>query len=441
MSLSLFWFRRDLRLHDNHGLYEALKGRDDVLPLFIFDTNILEELHREDPRVGFIHQEVSNIKQHLKSIGKEMVVRHGIPSDVWTDLLQQFDVSAVYTNHDYEPYARWRDHNIKQLLDDNDVTFHSYKDHVIYENDEIQKAAGGIYTVFSPYKRKWLTLFEEEYLSKGPSARSRYPSEELLQRICKDQNDPPLSLHSIGFVKHPTIEIPSRDVARKVVKLYHERRDYPGLEDSTSRLGIHFRFGTISIRQKAVAAASLSEVYLSELIWRDFYAQILANFPHVVERAFRPKYDRIPWRDNAEEFDKWCRGVTGYPIVDAGMRELNTTGYMHNRVRMITASFLTKHLLMDWRKGEAYFAERLLDYDLASNNGGWQWASGSGTDAAPYFRIFNPTSQMEKFDKERAYIKRWIPEYDTPDYPDPMVDHRFARARCLETYKKTLSTA
>lgn len=440
MGKSVFWFRRDLRLHDNHGLYEALTSDYDVLPLFIFDTNILDELPKDDARVTFIHDTLSQIKKELKQLGSDLIVKYGDPITIWKQLIESDDIDQVYTNHDYEPYAKERDDALRQLLEVKNIGFHTYKDHVLFENDEVLTGAGGIYTVFTPYKRKWLVQFEEFYIRNTVKGQSFYPSEDELANLflCAPSEMP--SLMAMGFTRSK-IEMPSIDVAHKVIKNYADRRNFPGLEDSTSRLGIHFRFGTISIREKALKAVGLSDVYLSELVWRDFYAQILSNYPHVVGQAFRSKYDKIPWRTSEEEFQLWCDGMTGYPIVDAGMRELNTSGYMHNRVRMITASFLTKHLLMDWRKGEAYFALKLLDFDLASNNGGWQWASGSGTDAAPYFRVFNPTAQMEKFDKERTYIKKWVPEYGTDSYPKPMVDHKFARERCLQTYKAALNNA
>ncbi len=438
MGKSVFWFRRDLRLHDNHGLYEALSSEDQVIPLFIFDTNILDELPKDDARVTFLHDTLSQIKAKLQQLGSDLQVRYGDPITIWKELITSDEIESVYTNHDYEPYAKERDTALRQLLEKEGIGFHTYKDHVLFENQEVLTGAGGVYTVFTPYKRKWLVQFEEFYIRNSVTGQSFYPSEDELANLVRCESTEMPSLKVMGFARSK-IKIPGTDVAQKVIKNYGERRNFPGLEDSTSRLGIHFRFGTISIREKALKAVNLSDVYLSELVWRDFYAQILSNYPHVIGQAFRAKYDKIPWRESDEEFQLWCDGQTGYPIVDAGMRELNATGYMHNRVRMITASFLTKHLLMDWRKGEAYFALKLLDFDLASNNGGWQWASGSGTDAAPYFRVFNPTAQMEKFDKQRTYIKKWIPEYGTESYPNPMVDHKFARERCLQTYKAALN--
>lgn len=439
MGKSVFWFRRDLRLNDNHGLFKALSESKEVIPIFIFDKNILDELPDHDPRVTFIYDQVMLLKNALVDHGSDLLIKYGFPEQVWQNLIAKRKFTKVYTNHDYEPYAIQRDKEIQSLLNTKGISLHTYKDHVIFEKKEILSNTGGVYTVFTPYKRKWLEHFKGLHDQNRALTSSVYPSENHLDAAAQLTRSRVPSLSSMGFVKSE-MDFPSKEVKRSIIKNYGERRDYPGYEDSTSKLGIHFRFGTISIRNKVVRAQKLSDTFLSELIWRDFYAQILYNFPHVVSQAFRAKYDRIPWRENEEDFDRWCTGQTGYPIVDAGMRELNATGYMHNRVRMITASFLTKHLLLDWRKGEAYFAAKLLDYDLASNNGGWQWASGSGTDAAPYFRIFNPTSQMQKFDKEKVYIKKWIPEYGTASYSLPMVDHKFARERCLSTYKAALNS-
>lgn len=445
--LSIFWFRRDLRLQDNAGLYHALKGPHPVLPLFIFDRNILDKLEdRSDARVHFIHSVISSLKEELRELGSDLLVRYGHPAKIWSELQASFPIQAVYTNHDFEAYAIERDQTIKGILAEDNIAFHTFKDHVIFEKKEVTKNDGGVYTVFTPYSKSWkaklsaqVAIGKATYDSMEDSFYFQsYPNEQYLENLYQDElGESVPSLSDMDFTTS-AIEFPPDEVSRKVIREYSEKRDFPSKE-GTSRLGLHFRFGTISIREKARKAVGLSEVYLNELIWRDFYAMILANYPHVENKSFRAKYDNIPWRNNEEEFEKWCAGKTGYPIVDAGMRELNTTGYMHNRVRMITASFLTKHLLIDWRWGEAYFAAKLLDYDLASNNGGWQWAAGSGTDAAPYFRIFNPTSQMEKFDKDKTYIKHWVPEFGTEDYPAPMVDHKEARERCLRVYKEALN--
>lgn len=424
------WMRRDMRLHDNHALYQALTSGFTVQPIFIFDKNILSELPSNDARVTFIHDELTRLKKECAKWGSDVKVYYGNPLDVYRDLLHSDRVHALYYNHDYEPYARDRDYDVNALCHERGIEVHSFKDHVIFEKDEIVKGDGGPYTVFTPYKKRWLARRDDVGIP-------HYPSEKHLSHLRTVEAEDIISLSEMGF-ERSDISMPDRSVAQSVIKQYAERRNFPALENGTSRLGIHFRFGTISIREKAKKAAQLNDTYLSELIWRDFYSQILHHFPHVVSDAFRAKYDKVEWRDAPDDFKKWCAGKTGYPIVDAGIRELNATGYMHNRVRMITASFLTKHLLINWRWGEAYFAEKLLDFDLASNNGGWQWASGSGTDAAPYFRIFNPTTQLTKFDKELKYVKKWVPEYGTSAYPAPMVDHKEARERCLATYKAAL---
>lgn len=438
MKNNMFWFRRDLRLNDNAGLYHALKGDYPIIPIFIFDTNILEKLPTKDARVEFIHDTLSEIDSQLQNHRSRLQIFYGEPEEVWKDIIDSYDVGSVYTNHDFEPYAKDRDDAIKSILESNDIAFHTYKDHVIFEKSEITKADGSPYSVFTPYKKKWLAKIEEGRDESGLSYYFKeYPTEDYFDNFSKELKERWVTLEQMGF--EPTdIKIPSTEVAQGVIKKYGEQRNFPGI-DGTSRLGIHFRFGTVSIREKARKAQHLSDVYLSELIWRDFYATILYHNPQVVTEAYRPKYDKIQWLNDENNFEAWKNGMTGYPLVDAGMRELNQTGHMHNRVRMLVASFLTKHLLIDWRWGEAYFAEKLLDFDLASNNGGWQWASGSGTDAAPYFRIFSPMAQLDKFDKQRTYVKKYIPELGTDDYPDPIVDHKMARERCLATYKEALN--
>ena len=444
--VGLFWVRRDLRLEDNAGLYHALKGVLPVLPVFIFDSNILDDLpERKDARVEFIHHAVAGLKNKLEEQGSTLLVHHGKPEQIWPQLLRDYPVGAVYTNRDYEPYALERDTAVQTFLTAANIPFYTFKDHVIFEKDEILKDDGTPYTVFTPYSRKWLAKLQTRRFvpADGSGAAqpvsfylASYPTAKYSGNFFKTPPVEMPTLAEIGF--HPAgIPFPPVEVARGLIRNYNQTRDFPAI-DGTSRLGVHFRFGTISIREKARHAQLLNDTYLNELIWRDFYSQILAHFTRVVTQPFKSQYANIPWRDAPEEFQRWCNGQTGYPIVDAGMRELNATGYMHNRVRMITASFLTKHLLLNWQLGEAYFAQKLLDFDLASNNGGWQWAAGCGTDAAPYFRIFNPAEQTRKFDPERRYIRRWVPEVDSPAYPQPIVDHVFARQRCLETYKKAL---
>jgi deoxyribodipyrimidine photo-lyase len=446
-TISIFWFRRDLRLHDNAGLYHALKGPHPVLPLFVFDREILDDLPvKKDARVEFIHRALGALKKQSAEAGSDICVRYGRPSEIWRDLLREYKVAAVYANRDYEPYALQRDRAVEDLLSAQNIPFFTYKDQVVFEKDEVTKDDGKPYTVFTPYSKKWLntlqkrlwtTQHENGERETGSYFLASYPTERYFDNFLKTSPLPMPELADMGF-EPAGIELPSPSVARALIKNYDKTRDFPA-QAGTSRLGIHFRFGTISVREKARHAQALNATYLNELVWRDFYSQILAHFPQVAQNAFKPAYDRVPWREAPEDFEKWREGRTGYPLVDAGMRELNTTGFMHNRVRMIAASFLTKHLLLDWRLGEAYFAQKLLDFDLASNNGGWQWAAGCGTDAAPYFRIFNPAEQAKKFDPEARYIRKWVPEYGTPLYPRPMVEHTFARQRCLETYKKVLT--
>lgn len=434
-SLSLFWMRRDLRFEDNAALHHAIQSGHPVQPIFIFDTNILEKLEdRDDARVTFIYKTVVDLKEELQKAGGDLWVFHGKPQEVFSDVLEKENVHAVYTNKDYEPYAIHRDKNVTDLCSAMGVGFFAYKDHVIFDTDEVVKDDGKPYTVFTPYKKKWLSRFAE----KAPQP---YDTNVSILTPCLHRtttSSPIPTLGSMGF-SLSKITIPPREVSRRIIADYTHTRDYPAL-DATSKLGIHFRFGTISIRAKAKAAAILNETYLNELIWRDFYSMILWHFPHVALGSFRQEYDQIEWVNDTSMFEAWCKGITGFPLVDAGMRQLLQTGYMHNRVRMVVASFLTKHLLIDWRWGEAWFARYLLDFDLASNNGGWQWAAGSGTDAAPYFRVFNPSAQQEKFDKNSDYIRRWIPEFGTPDYPNPIVDHKMARERCLKTYAAALSS-
>lgn len=441
MNYNIFWFRRDLRLEDNAGLYHALKSGLKVRPLFIFDQNILGKLdNRKDARVTFIHQTIQALKIELQKLGSDLDVKYGDPEDIWKTLVKDQNLKEVFTNRDYEEYALNRDDSVKEILSKSKIGFNTFKDHVIFEKGEILKDDGDPYVVFTPYKRKWLAKLDSKNDWDNPNESfylKSYPSAEILSNLLQFESSSNISLSDIGF-EESDIPVPDMLVARSVIKNYSENRNFPAI-NGTSKLGIHFRFGTISIRDKARKARKLNATYLSELIWRDFYSMILQHFPHVEDQSFRKKYDVIEWRNNEEEFELWCKGMTGYPIVDAGMRELNTTGFMHNRVRMIVASFLTKHLLIDWRWGERYFAEKLLDYDLASNSGGWQWAAGCGTDAAPYFRIFNPYAQADKFDKQRVYIKKWVPEAGGPNYVEPIVDHKMARQRCLETYKRALS--
>ncbi|MBL0235351.1 MAG: deoxyribodipyrimidine photo-lyase [Saprospiraceae bacterium] len=439
MEYVVFWFRRDLRLEDNAGLYHALQSGFPVIPIFIFDSNILNFLEsKDDPRVSFIYETILELKLQLRSFGSDLLVFYDTPKHAWEKLFSDYRIRSIFSNRDYEPYAIQRDLEIRQLAQVKQIDFFQYKDQVIFEQQEVCKDDQTSYTVFTPYKKKWLQkLMEHDHTIDTSFYFKSYPVEKKLDSLWKTSPIECFELKDLGFVPS-SIPIPSKKIVRQRIRDYTQNRDFPFLL-GTSRLGIHFRFGTISIREKARLASVLNATFLSELIWRDFYSMILQSFPRVVHESFKPAYDRIQWRNVTSEFTAWCEGKTGFPIVDAGMRELNATGFMHNRVRMVVASFLVKDLLVDWRWGEAYFASKLLDFDLASNNGGWQWAAGCGTDAAPYFRIFSPDAQQKKFDPQFKYIKKWISEFGTPEYPLPIVDHKIARARCLEVFKKALN--
>ncbi len=421
-KVSLFWFRRDLRLKDNHGLLKALEGDHPVLPVFIFDTEIIQELPSDDPRINFIYDSLKEISDFLKSHSSSLCIKRGVPTDIWKELIDEFDVQSVYTNEDYEPYAIDRDKNIETLLTTAKIPFHSFKDQVLFAKHDVLKNDGTPYTVYTPYKNKWLEHLSIEGIPT-------YQSEENFNYAKIDLAFPELS--DLGF-KRSAILVKSFKVDD--LADYAEVRNFPA-KDKTSYLSPHLRFGTVSVRD-ILRQVQNNAVFTSELVWREFFMQILFHFPYVVHGNFRKKYDGIRWINDQQQFEKWKQGQTGYPIVDAGMRELNATGYMHNRVRMVVASFLCKHLLIDWRWGEAYFAEKLLDFELSSNNGNWQWAAGTGCDAAPYFRVFNPTEQVKKFDSQLAYIRKWVPELDSFDYPTPIVEHKSARLRAIEEYKK-----
>jgi deoxyribodipyrimidine photo-lyase len=468
--VSIFWFRRDLRLEDNAGLWNALKSGFRVVPVFIFDSLILDKLEdKTDRRVSFIHGALEALQLKIVAAGSSLLVVHGTPESVLRYLASEYNVKALFANHDYEPYATDRDRRIAEIMKAEGIAFNTFKDQVIFEKDEVLKSDGTPYTVFTPYSRVWKKNLQEEHTRP-------YPSEEFAGNFLKSK---PLSLPSLadigflpaerltgapwleagqagapgidtGLFKAPEIDaglvgapgidtglFKAPEIDAGLISNYNKTRDIPSL-CGTTRLGVHLRFGTVSIRELVRTALSLNETWLNELIWREFFMSILWHFPHVTDNSFKKKYDKILWRNNEEEFERWCTGMTGYPIVDAGMRELNATGFMHNRVRMITASFLTKHLLIDWRWGEAYFAARLLDYELSSNNGNWQWSAGTGCDAAPYFRVFNPAEQTRKFDPDLGYIRNWVPEAGTPAYPRMIVEHAFARERALRTYSEGL---
>ena len=426
-EIALFWFRRDLRLEDNVGLFHALDSKYPVIPLFIFDEDILDSLPKNDARVGFIHDSLSKINQKLAEIGSSLLVKKGKTQEVWQALLQEFDVKEVFFNKDYEPYAITRDLTICEVLEANKTKSFSFKDQVIFEEKEITKADGLPYTVYTPFKNKWL----EKYKSMAPV--QEYDATDKFSNFYRDAMNRVFTfptLEQIGFEESPIKVIPHN---LKNVTNYEENRNFPAL-DSTTHLSPHLRFGTVSIRKLVNWAAQKNDVFLSELIWREFFMQILFSFPKVVTNNFKSAYDGIQWRNDEADFKRWCSGTTGYPMVDAGMRELNETGYMHNRVRMVVASFLCKHLLINWQWGEAYFAQKLLDFELSSNVGNWQWAAGTGCDAAPYFRVFNPEIQLKKFDEKGKYIRKWIKEFDL-GYGKPMVEHAFARDRAISTYK------
>lgn len=431
-SISIFWFRRDLRLNDNKGFFEALKQEENVLPIFIFDTTILESLPKDDARVSFIYNTLQTMRHVLENKhNSNLALFHGNPLDIYQHLINIYNIKAVYANHDYEPYARKRDADIKILLEKHQITFKTYKDQVFFEKNNIVKSDGAPYVVYTPYMKLWKQTFKSQKLET-------YKTEDYFENLIKNIDFPNITLDAIGFKKSSQI-IADYKVDSSLIQNYEATRNFPA-QDTTSKLGPHLRFGTVSIREIIKKAISENnEIFWQELIWREFFMQILWHFPQTVTESFKPQYDRIIWRNNEAEFKLWCQGQTGYPLIDAGMQQLNETGFMHNRVRMLVGSFLCKHLLIDWRWGEAYFSEKLHDYDMASNVGNWQWVAGCGVDAAPYFRIFNPTTQIEKFDKNLEYIKKWVPEFQELTYPLPIVNHAFARERCLKTYKEALT--
>jgi deoxyribodipyrimidine photo-lyase len=429
---ALFWHRRDLRINDNKGLFEALKQNKIVHPIFIFDKSILDKLPNNDQRILFIYQEIESLKKSYQNLGSDLWVYYGEPSEIIPKIAQELNCSSVYFNNDYEPYALQRDQEIQVSLNNIKIKFIGNKDHVIFEKNEVLKDDGKPYTIFTPYSRKWKANLKEEDLKEY--SIEKY-SGNLVQ---KQQEEALITLEEMGFESKVLHDFPDRIAKNEILNNYHLSRNFPAVK-GTSKLSLHLRFGTISIRKLALIAREQNETYLNELIWRDFYQMIIFHFPKSAENSFKAQYDKIIWEKNEAHFDSWCTGKTGYPIVDAGMRELNATGFMHNRVRMVVASFLTKHLLLDWRLGAAYFAEKLLDFELASNTGGWQWAAGCGCDAAPYFRVFNPQAQQEKFDKSFEYIKKWVPEYGTSSYPEPIIEHKFARERILQRFKSALN--
>ena len=428
--VTLFWFRRDLRLTDNHGLHEALCGETPVLPLFIYDRNILNALQdKKDRRVAFIHQALSQINAVLKTLGASLLIIHDAPLAAFEKICKEFNVVKVITNSDYEPYAKDRDGRTESFLQSKRIPFTGFKDQVIFEKSDVMKQDGTPYTVYPPYAKMWLRQYAAQQLVT-------YKSEDLLHNMMKHTSFQFPSLADIGF-EVVDMQAFNTLIDEDIIRNYHDTRNLPAVV-GTSHVSVHLRFGTLSVRQVVSLAARLNEKWLNELIWREFFMMILFHFPRVTEGAYKPKFDHIQWRNNEAEFAAWCRGETGYPIVDAGMRQLNETGWMHNRVRLITSSFLVKHLLIDWKWGDAYFADKLLDYDLSSNNGNWQWVTGSGSEAAPYFRIFNPFEQTKKFDPDFVYVKKWVKEYRS-GYLPMIVEHEFARKRALEVFKQSLA--
>ena len=432
VEASIFWFRRDLRIDDNPGLYEALANSKSVIPIFIFDTNIIDNLPSDDNRIKFIWHSLSLLNERLKEIGSTLKVFKGNPLEVFKKITLKYRLTSVYVNRDYEKYSIKRDKEINSFLNENKIAFNASKDHVFFEPDEILKSDGTPYTVFTPYSKKW---FEKFYSEKLP----QYQIKNLVDNFFKTNYEPIMSLREIGF-SNDKIEFEKFNLGDELIKNYNSKRDFPYL-NSTSKIGPYLRFGLISVREvgKKTIEKKFDQSFLRQLIWRDFYIQIFFHFPDSENENFKPAYDKIMWLNEEEKFEKWCAGETGYPIVDAGMKELNATGFMHNRVRMITASFLCKHLLIHWKKGESYFAKKLLDYEMASNVGNWQWVAGTGVDAAPYFRLFNPEIQMKKFDPQKVYIKKWLPKYDPENYLEPIIDHNYARERCLNAYKMALN--
>lgn len=432
-TINLFWHRRDLRIADNSGLFKALTSGQKIQAVFIFDSNILNLLSdKEDARITFIYREISRLKAEYQSLGADLLVLYGDSIEIIPQLALEMGADAVFTNRDYEPKAVLRDTRINELLATHKIKFIGAKDHVIFEKDEITKGDGSPYTIYTPYANKWREKFKDQ-------AYTPFQTENYFHHLAPiNSTQQLLSLDEMGFKENKKIDFPPLTIPTEILQNYHETRDYPSIK-GTSKLSIHLRFGTISIRQLVQVASTKNPVYLNELIWRDFYQMIIHHFPESVERAFKVKYERIEWEHNEIHFNAWCEGETGYPLVDAGMRELNNTGFMHNRVRMVVASFLCKHLLLDWKWGAAYFAEKLLDYEEASNIGGWQWAAGCGCDAAPYFRVFNPTLQQQKFDPKFDYIKKWVPEFGTIAYPEPIIEHTFARDRVIIRYKYALN--
>ncbi len=436
---SLVWLRRDLRLSDNRALNEAEKSSDEITIVFVFDTNILNRLKsKQDRRLTFIYESLNEISQTLEKKGSQLIVLYGDPKKEIPKLASQLGVNFVFANEDYESYAKSRDFHIKKSLAKQEISFSLHKDQVIFSGDEVLKSDGSPYRVFTPWKKQ----FHPSVVDEAKTSLKKMTKKSELKAFSKLK-----SLKSYGFKKTLSyVQGGEREAQKQLsgfldqLNSYSKNRDYPYL-DSTSRLSVHLRFGTLSIREAIRACKGKRgegpRTWLSELVWREFYFMILDQFPHVEKSSFKPEYQNIQWPGKNNHFKAWCEGRTGFPIVDAGMRQLNKTGFMHNRLRMVTASFLVKDLLVDWQRGEKYFAEKLMDYDLAANNGGWQWCASTGCDAQPYFRIFNPDSQTKKFDSGQEFVRKWVPEaFDTSSgYPGPIVDHRVQREKALSLFK------
>ena len=424
-TFSIFWFRRDIRLEDNIGLSQATKSKYPVIPIFIFDEKITLNLPKNDTRINFIYKNLKKLNDLLfEKFNSKLQVFKGDPIDIIDRIVKEYNVKEVYTNHDYEPYAIKRDSLICKNLKNNKIPLYTFKDQVIFEKNEVIKDNGSPYIVFTPYMRKWKETLKKNYL--------------VLEQSELSNNFHNLNKHNLKEISEYGFEINlsevlNFDVSKKIIEEYEKKRNFPSL-NSTSKIGPFLRFGVISIRSLVKYVLKFdNDTFLNELIWREFFMQILFHFPNSSTNSFKSKYDNIKWVNDKKMFEAWKNGKTGFPIVDAGMNELNKTGFMHNRVRMITSSFLCKQLLIDWRWGEKYFALKLNDYEMSSNVGNWQWASGSGVDAAPYFRIFNPHTQIEKFDKNHDYINNWIDLKN--NYPKEIVKHKEARENCLKTYK------
>jgi|SRR6476661_159510 len=434
MKICLFWHRRDLRIHDNAGLAAALDSGLPVLPLFIYDSDILTQLpDKADARLTFIYDQVERLATETETAGGTFLARYGRPAEVLAQLADELDIAAVHTNEDYEPYARQRDGEVGEMLAQRGIAFYLYKDQVVFAKDDIMTKSGTVPKVFGAYHKAYLERLTDELLL--PYGSQDAFRAENLHRLTKAQAGTRPTLEELGFERReqysPTVELPAEDVVRN----YHRTRDTPALTNGTTRLSVQLRFGTVSVRQAMRQARALNPKLLAEIIWRDFFMMLLWHFPGTATEAYDPKMRAIPYRNNEDEFRAWCEGHTGYPLVDAGMRELNATGYLPNRVRMTVAGFLVKHLFIDWRWGERYFADKLLDYELAINVGNWQWMAGTGAVAAPWFRVYSPQNQLEQVDPELKYVKSWVPELGTAGYPAPIVEHKFARDRAVEAIR------